>query len=70
MVDRMSLFASMITRQPVNLGNYSVVVNSIQAEDGSGWSFIVSGQIVGYAKSGTFHVRIKGSVSTVELVHA
>ncbi len=67
-IDRMSLFTSLTERTPIKLGKHTIVVNEIQAEDGSGWSFIVSGQWVGYCKSIKLYVRIKGETATVRTV--
>lgn len=68
-MDRFELFTAMITRKPVKLGGYSVLVNKIECEDGSGFSFNVTGQIVGYSQSGTFYVRfVKSGVCVSKLV--
>lgn len=68
-MDRFELFNSLVNRVPVKLGKYFVVVNKIAAEDGSGFSFNVTGQLVGYSQSGTFYVRyLKSGVSVAKLV--
>lgn len=68
-MDRFELFAAMVSRKPINLGGHMVLVNSIACEDGSGYSFNVVGQIVGYSQSGTYYVRfVKGGHAVSKLV--
>lgn len=68
-MDRFELFTAMVSRKPINLGGYMVLVNKIECEDGSGYSFNVTGQIVGYSQSGTFYVRfVKSGVCVSKLV--
>lgn len=50
-MDRFAMFSSLVNRTPVVFGQYTVIVNSVQAEDGSGKNFIVSGQWVGRSET-------------------
>ena len=68
-MDRLELFAAMASRKPIKLENFYVLVNAIACEDGSGFSFNVTGQLVGYSKNATFYVRfLKTGICVAKLV--
>lgn len=64
MFDRFEMFSAMITRKPLLMGAHRVLVNRIECEDGSGRSFIVTGQAVGYSVNVSYYVRFRNGGNT------
>lgn len=68
-MDRFELFTAMMTRKPITVLGHSMLVNGIQMEDGSGFSFIVTGQWVGHSSVITIYIRFEaGSAKLMKIV--
>lgn len=65
MTDKFAMFSSLVNRTPVVFGQYTMIVNGIDAEDGSGKNFIVHGQWVGRSTSITLFVSFRPEGLTV-----
>lgn len=60
MLDRFALFNAMVNRKIVVVGGKRGIIQSIQMEDGSGYSFNVAMSLVDGTKGEIAYVRFRG----------